>query len=200
MPHFSESDRERLHALLDTVNQIEQASIVANGISLRVQVSAPDNAEATESYQLFDSEPFRSLAISVRLVYMNDEPTNFASICNILYKNGEQNLRDAVSDLRKAYNDFLNGPTVRFALHGEFEGTTVGPRDVFEVWLYGGTFHQNPIKKAMHAELLKYGQHFTLGLHLIVMQIVQFILHLGFTVQTALAEEQRMHGQAPQAA
>ena len=84
--------------------------------------------------------------------------------------------------------------SARFNLHGDFEGTTVGPREIFEIWLYGGTFHQDPEKKAMYAELAKFGPRFTFALHMIVAQIVQLMLHLGFIVSTALQEEQRAHG------
>jgi len=194
MPKFSTTERERLTALVDAVRQIEEASIVAEGRLLSMRGAISPTGEVEQEYTVFDSEPFRSLAMSVRLIYMNDEPANFASICNVLHKAGEKDLRDAVTDLRKAYNTFLNGPTIRFSLHGDFEGTTLGPRELFEAWLYGGTFHQDPKRKAMYAELVKFGPRFTFGLHVVVTQIVQFFIHLGFIVSTALAEEQRLHG------
>jgi hypothetical protein len=197
MPTFTQDERARLAALLEAVRQIEQASIVAEGKSLSMQGSVRREGDVEESYMLFDSEAFRSLAISVRLVYMDGEPANFASICNILYKNGEEDLREAVAELRKTYNDLLNGSMVRLTLHGNFEGTTVGPREIFETWLYGGTFHQDTGRRAMYAELAKFGPRFTFGLHLIVTRIVQLILQLGYVVATALQEEERMHDARP---
>lgn len=197
MPSFSAAERERLDALLEATRQIQDASIVAEGQPLAMRGSANQGGQFEQSYTLFDSEPFRSLAMSVRLVYMNDEPANFGGICNILYKNGDQDLQKAVADLRKAYSDFLSGSTVRYNLHGDLEGTSVGPREVFETWLYGGAFHQDPNRKAMYLELTKFGQNFTFGLHLIVTRIVQLMLHLGLLVSTALREEERQQAPSP---
>ena len=193
MPKFSTTDRERLSALLDAMRQIEEASIVAEGKNLSMRGAITPTGDLEQEYTVFDTEPFRSLAMSVRLIYMNDEPANFASICNILHKAGDQDLQDAVADLRKTYNTFLSGATIRFSLHGDFEGTTLGPRELFETWLYGGNFHQDPKKKAMYAELVKFGPRFTFGLHVVVTQIVQCFIHLRFIVSTALGEEQRVH-------
>lgn len=192
MPRFSDSDRDRLRRFLSVVQQIEEASIVAQGQALSFRASARAAEEPLQEFDLFANEAFRSLAMSVRLAYLNGEPANFGSICNLLYKNGEPELQEAVQLTRAAYNDLLNGNMVRFNLHGDLEGTVAGPRDVFEAWLYGGTFHQDdPQRMAMHEELKKFGPRFTFGLQLVVMQIVHLILHLGTVVATALQEEQR---------
>jgi hypothetical protein len=197
MPNFSDSDRSRLEAFLEVIGQIEEASIVAEGQSLSFRASARQGEEPVQEFDLFANEAFRSLGMSVRLAYLNGEPANFGGICNLLHQKGEPELQEAVQDVRAAYNRVFNGKMVQFHLHGDLEGTVVGPRELFEAWLYGGTFHQDDARtKAIHAELKKFGPRFTFGLQLVVMQIVHFILHIGSIVVTALQEEQRQQAKS----
>src|SRR6266571_6895112 len=126
MPIFSEPERARLETFLDVVHEIEEASIVADGRSLSFRGSARQGDEPVQEFDLFANEAFRSLAMSVRLAYLNGEPANFGGICNLLYKNGEPELQEAVRDVRAAYNGVLNGNMVQFHLHGDLEGTIVG--------------------------------------------------------------------------
>jgi len=154
-----------------------------------MNASVSEEGEFDQSFELFDTEAFRSLAMSVRLAYMNDESTNFGKVCNTLHQVGDEELRVAVAETRKAYNDFLNGKQYQFGLHGDFEGTTVGPREIFEIWLYGGTFHQDSTYKAKYREIEKFGAMFVYALHLLVAQVVHFILHLGRIVQHVLEQD-----------
>jgi hypothetical protein len=194
MPNFSEADRSRLLAFLDVVQQIKEASIVAQGQSLVLHGSQHPGQDPVQEFILFADEAFRSLAISVRLVYLNRELANFGGICNLLYKNGEPKFQEAVQSTRTAYNGLLNGPMLQLNLHGDLEGTVVGTRDIFEAWLYGGTFHQDdPAKKAIHNELKKYGPSFTFGLQLFIRKLVDQILLLGAIVTTALEKEEKSH-------
>jgi hypothetical protein len=194
VPDFSVLERSHLQAFLNAARQIGEASVVVENKSLSWQGSVGEDGALEQSYQLFENEPFRSLAMSVRLVYMNEEPANFGHVCNILHVNGDQGLKEAASSFRLAYNGTLNGSMMKFGLHGDFEGRTVGPREVFEIWLYGDTFHQDQKLEAILAELRKFGDSFTLALNLFVMRLVDIILQLASLVMKVLGDEEPADG------
>lgn len=190
MGMFTDDERKRLAALLTAADQIREASIVAKAPPLSLSGTVGSDGSLEQKVTVFESEAFRSLAMSMRLVYMNDEPANFGSICNILYKRGDAPLQAAVAETRQAYNDFLKKSKMfQFNLHGAFEGTTVGTEDILESWLYGVAFHQDADERAMFDELMKFGPTATFALHAIVARIVQLILHLAGIVLTALERE-----------
>ena len=59
-------------------------------------------------------------------------------------------------------------------------------RELLEIWLYGKNFHQDTGRKAMYAELQKFGA-FTFALQDIVMVIAIDILNLAQVVRFALS-------------
>jgi len=119
MGMFTDDERKRLAALLTAADQIREASIVAKAPPLSLGGTVGPDGSLEQQVTVFESEAFRSLAMSMRLVYMNDEPANFGSICNILYKRGDAPLQDAVAETRQAYNDFLKKSKMfQFNLHG----------------------------------------------------------------------------------
>jgi len=83
MPKFT--DRERLDALIDVASQIQDASIVTENQELSFSVKIERSGDVNQSFDVFDHEPFRSLAMSVRLAYQNDEPANFGAVCSALH-------------------------------------------------------------------------------------------------------------------
>lgn len=190
MPSFPPDEREHLHAFLTATEQILESSVVAGGGSLAMRFDTAQDGTHRHELDVFDDERFRSLAISVRLIYMNDEPSNFAHICNILRQRCEAVYHQHVDAMRAAYNNHLNGQMIQFGLHGDFEGTIVGPRETLEAWLYGGTFHnKDPQTRALFAELRKFGPRFNFGVQMIILQLVQVILNLRSLVLRALQDE-----------
>lgn len=189
MPKFT--DRERLDALLEVANQIEQASIVTSDQELSFSVTMEKSGNVNRSFDVFDKEPFRSLSMSVRLAYQNDEPANFGSVCSVLHKIGSPKVREIAGQLREEYNKFLNGHRYEFHLHGDLEGTVVHTRELFETWLYGRNFHQSDSnRRAMYAELEKFGPAFTLAVQDVAMEVVTLILNLAQLVSIALSEQE----------
>ena len=75
-------------------------------------------------------------------------------------------------------------------LHGEFEGTTVGPREVFEAWLYGLVFHQDPEQTKVAEELAKYqgGFAFPFAVNAVALQLAGVILDLDDVIARFLGE------------
>ena len=183
-------DRRSLVAYRRAALQVRQASIIASGATIGFSGSVSPTGEVTTSFRLLSEEPFRSLAASIRLVYMQKEPANFQWICNILFKKGDADVCEIVKDCRLRYTRTLEGKTFQFNLHGEFEGTTVGPREVFEAWLYGLVFHQDPEQTKVAEELAKYqgGFAFPFAVNAVALQLAGVILDLDDVIARFLGE------------
>jgi hypothetical protein len=141
-------------------------------------------------FQILAEEPFRSLATSIRLVYLQEERANFYHICNLLYRGGDAGIQARVADSRARYKSILQGTYVRFELHGAFEGRSAGPQEIFEAWLYGMVFHQDPARQAIAKELGKYmdGYAFPFAVNLIALQLAGAMLDLDDVIADHLAE------------
>ena len=142
-------------------------------------------------FQLLSTEPFRSLAITLRLVYMEGEPAHFYRVCNILHRNAAAEIQRRVMDCRARYRSALEGQYIRFELHGKFEGQVAGPRDVLEAWLCGLAFHQDLQKEEIAKELGKYmcGFAFPFTLDVIALLLAGAILDLDDVIADYLNEE-----------
>jgi hypothetical protein len=57
-------------------------------------------------------EPFRSLALAIRLVYQQSEPAHFYSICSLLYRKGNEEIKAKVVPLRAQYANAYKTPPV----------------------------------------------------------------------------------------
>src|SRR5204863_4054897 len=115
---------------------------------------------------------------------------NFHWICNILFKKGDADVREIVKNCRLRYTNSLEGKSIQFNLHGDFEGTTLGPREVFEAWLYGLVFHQDPEQMKLAEELAKFqgGFAFPFAVHAVALQLAGVILDLDDVVAGFLGE------------
>lgn len=187
---MDEADIRSLHAFRAAALQVRNASVIASGATVGMHAeTTPEGAQMR--FQLLSEEPFRSLAISLRLVYMQGEPAHYNYVCNLLYRDGAGEIQRRVADCRARYKSILEGHYVRFNLHGEFEGQVAGPQDVFEAWLYGLVFHQDHKKREIADELGKYmgGFAFPFALNLIALQLAGAILDLDDVIADHLVEE-----------
>lgn len=180
-----------LRAFQRAAAQIREASLLNSDQTLGFAATAQTGSEPQVAFQLFAQEPFRSLAMSVRLIYMQKEPAQFHRICNILYQHGNDSVRAQVAEARRIYDLALDGGHIIFNLHGEMEGQKAGPRDVFEAWLYGVAFHQDPARLALVDELSKYqhGQAFPYAVNLIALRLIEQIMALDAVVSSFLGEK-----------
>lgn len=186
---MNETELRSLHAFRTAACQVRNASIIASGATVRMQAATtPEGARLR--FQLLSEEPFRSFAISLRLVYMNGEPAHYYHICNILHRNTALELQRRVADCRARYQAILEGHYVHLKLHGKFEGQTAGPRDTLEAWLYGLVFHQDREKQEIAAELGRYmaGFAFPFALNIIALQLAGAILDLDDVIADHLGE------------
>lgn len=183
-------DVAALRAFRSAALQIRNASVISDGSEAWIQVHAdPDGARTT--FQVLAEEPFRSLAISVRLVYLQKEPANFLRVCNILHRRGSAKEQTRVAEYRRRYKQALGGKYVQFKLHGQFEGEVAGPRRILEAWLHGVAFHQDEEKREVAVELAKYqsGDAFPFAVNMIVLRLAGVVLDLDDVVADHLREE-----------
>lgn len=93
-----------------------------------------------------------------------------------------------VDNIRGLFNSTLNSPLFAFKLHGDLEGTVVGPRKIFETWLNCEAFHQDPEDSSIYEELLKFGPRFVFAVHAIALRLAGRILDLDDIIADALEE------------
>lgn len=138
---------------------------------------------------LLGSEPFRSLALAVRLVYMNNEPASFYRVCNILSREGDDEVRGAVADIRRRFQDALRGSENAFHPGDGQEPARFSAEEVFETWLYGIAFHQDPSRQPAVDRLVAWGPHFTWRVQAVALQLAGRTLDLDDVVAGFLGED-----------
>jgi hypothetical protein len=181
-------DRDCFRAFRLAARQVREASIIDEGLGVSIGGAVDESGALHETYELLSKEPFRSLAMSLRLVYANDEPGNFGRVCNRLRLAGDTSTVLAVDALRERYNGVLNGRLFQFNLHGQFEGSSLGPREIFETWLYHGSFHTDLERQGHFEELSRFGKRFVFAVQAIVLQLSGPILDLDDVLADFLGE------------
>ncbi len=141
---FLLEEMDRVRAFRTAAAQVRAASIIDEGKLVSMGAAAAPDGTIRQTHELLENEPFRSLAMSIRLVYMQSEAANYGRICNLIRSKAPASVKSQIDILRQRYNNLVNGRKFQFELHGDFEGRIVGTREVFEAWLYGGAFHQDP--------------------------------------------------------
>ena len=179
-----------LRAFRKAALQIRNASVIANGATISFQAIPSPGDGPSARFQLLEEESFRSLAMSVRLVYMQEEPANFNKVCNILYRHADASIQQLIADVRARYKNVVEGNYIQFGLHGEYEGQVVGPREVLEAWLYGVAFHQDEDRQWLADELIKYqgGAAFPFAVNLITLRVAGVAMDLDDVIADFLDE------------
>ncbi len=164
--------------------------MIASGASIAFGAQTLPSGEIQTTFTLLAGEPFRSLAVSLRLVYMDGEPANYYHICNLLHRITEGEARQQVANCRARYKHALEGTYVTFNLHGDFEGQVAGPTEIFEAWLYGLAFHQDLERQPLVNELAKYnaGLAFPFAVQMIGLRLAGAILDLDDIIADTLRE------------
>ncbi len=108
MAHPSEADRQHLDLFRAAARQVRDASSISRGQRVHMEGHRTTDGRFDISHRLLGAEAFRSLAMSVRLIYQSNEPANFGHICNILARSGPSDVATAVAGLRVKYNKALN--------------------------------------------------------------------------------------------
>jgi hypothetical protein len=197
----SQDDATSLRAFRAAARQVRNATIIGSGATVEFGASVTPAGEFLTRFKLLADEPFRSLAMSIRLVYMEGEPAHYYHICNTLYRLADPTIQERVKQCRAQYSAAINGRYVQFSLHGDFEGKVAGPKDVFDAWLYGVAFHQDPERRPLLEELGKYqgGAALPFAVHTVALRLSGPILDLDDVVADFLGEERvpRIGGGSP---
>ena len=181
-------DRQHLAAFRAAAAQVRDASVVNQGkqITITGKIVAPGKVDITA--ELLEQEPFRSLALSVRLVYQNDEPSNFGHVCGILERVTEDGTTKTVRVLRAEYNKALNRHNVFHSITLLRHPGAYSPRDFFETWLYHGVFHNDLSRKADYDQLAQLGVVFPYIVQGVVLQLAGRTLDLDDVVADIVRE------------
>jgi len=189
-------DRDCLHAFRQAAAQVRGSTVIDHGreIKLRGELVA---GEYRITADLLETEPFRSLALSVRLVYQNDEPAQFGRICGIIEQCGDAAMQKEERRLKREYNNALNTHSPFFQFIGLFvyhpflvlTDPRYSPRGMFETWLYHGVFHQDLRRRADYEEFSALGDVFPYTVQSVVLLLAGRTLDLDDVVADLLQEE-----------
>lgn len=185
---LSADELERIRAFRSAAAQVRAASIIDQGKAVAIGADVGPDGTIRQTHELLENEPFRSLAMSIRLVYMQSEAANYGRICNLVRMKAPANIQSQIDVLRERFNNLVNAKKFQFGLHGDFEGRTVATREVFEAWLYGGAFHQDPDHQPVYRELLKFGPNFFFAVNAIALELAGCILDLDDVIADAMEE------------
>jgi hypothetical protein len=182
-------DRQRLDAFRRAASQVRNASIIAQRQDITIHSRPGDPGYVDVFVQLLHNEAFRSLALALRLVYQQGEPAHFYSVCNILYREVDSTpVKDRVATLRAQYGDALRDPAGQVLAGDPPNLSTFTTEEVFEHWLYGIAFHQDPDRQASVALLESEGAHFQWSVQATGLQLAGRTLDLDDVVADFLGQ------------
>jgi hypothetical protein len=184
------TDRERfqLSSFRTAARQVRDSSIIDKGHTIELVTRPGEPGYVDVFIKLLGAEPFRSLAMAIRLVYMQGEPANFLSVCNVLHRHGDEATRTRVAELRTQYQDALRDPQDGITLDDGLAPATFDAQQVFECWLYGIAFHQDPDRQDSVRRLGEAGFEFSKSFQSTALQLAGRILDLDDVVADFLGE------------
>jgi hypothetical protein len=185
---FSEGELARLAGFRRAARQVREASIIAEGRDLTVHFAAGDPGYVNVFVRLLGDEPFRSMALAVRLAYQEGEPAHFFSICGILGREGTPEQRVAIDELRAQWAAALRDPAAQVISHAGPAPRLFDAKEVFETWLYGVAFHQDLARQADVGLLAAEGAFFHWSVQSTSLQLAGRILDLDDTIAWRLGE------------
>lgn len=177
-PILAAEEIAALESFRAAARQVSQASIIASGKTLSIEGKYRPSGELEVEWRLLEDEPFRSLAIAIRLVYQQGEPSNFNRIANILWKVGTEAQKLEVSRIRKEYSATLQSPVGVIVANVGDKVQQFSSRDVLETWMYGGVFHQDQERQEASKALTHRPEAFTFSVQATAIQLAGRILDL----------------------
>jgi hypothetical protein len=129
-----------------------------------------------------DEEQIISLLSKYRFFYLQNEPTNFYKICNILFKNAKnEKKKESIRNIRETYKKILEGG-IGFVFSDKLKAEQP-PKDNIDLWFNSFYFHSDKDKREQLEKLQKgygYIQKFVLireiwGLVLLIKQLNEIV-------------------------
>jgi hypothetical protein len=187
---LSESELGQLRSFRRAARQVRDASIIAEGQRIELRAIPNESAGSVDIVvKLLNAEPFRSLALAIRLVYQQREPAQFYSVCNILSRHGTLEVSSDTAKIRSQYQRALNDPARAVRLNDGLEPEIYSATEVFEHWLYGIVFHQDLDRQPAVERLEHTGARFLWAVQAISLQLAGRILDLDDAIAYALGED-----------
>ena len=195
---FTDNELERLAAFRSVARQVRDASVIAEARSIRVTITGRKRGEPidVDTSGMLPTEALRSLAMAIRLAYMDKEPAHFFSICGFLRKGASQAQTERIDWLHAAWGSTKEGPqSFGYTLDGE--RITAG--EVFHLWLNGIAFHQDPEKKRKYQILDRDAVFADLAVQATALQLAGRIMDLDDVIAEILDQEpiERIEPRAP---
>ena len=182
-------DRARLEAFRRAAAQIRESSVIAEGRSVVMTVRPRASGQGEIAWTLLDREAFRSLVLSLRLVYMVGEPAHFDSVCNILWRHVPEVLREWLAEIRGFYREILIMEIASFQLMND-DGTErkVRPGEVLETWMYADTFHLDPARQELFDSLNENPDAFRFSIQSTAMMLCGRVMDLDDMIADLLGQ------------
>ncbi len=185
---LTESELWQLRSFRRAASQVRNASIIDRGETIHIK-AAPGKPGFVDIFvQLLSEEPFRSLALAIRLVHQQREPANFFRVCNLLSRLGDDDVRGRVASIRREYKEALADSTNEVSVDDDQHPRRFTAKEVFEHWLYGVTFHQDSDRQTVVGRLASTGARFQLSVQSTALQLAGRILDLDDVVADLLEE------------
>ena len=186
---LTEAELLRFACFRRAAEQVREASIIDQGHTIDVLVHPGEPGFMDVFVKLLNEEAFRSLAASVRLIYMQSEPAHFSTICNLLCRENGEDIRNRVALIRRQWVDALQDKGHTLGTFGA-DGSPVAftPQQMLEHWLYGIVFHQDPDRQEA-LRILSTDEHlFRWNVQATALQLAGRILDLDDVIADVLAE------------
>ena len=191
---LASEERTALKAYRRAARQVRDRTAIDEGFIINVNFhTAPGEGGFVYfqglSFDLVPDENFRALLTAVRLTYMSNEPSHFDRACNILWRHGDEGVRDPVSEVRARWDAVLRtGTEVEVRSEGG-ASRKLGPKELFDAWLYGEVFHLDKDKEADLAIIKASGELGMYGVQGIALGLAGPILDLDDIIADFLDEE-----------
>jgi len=133
--------------------ELAENSLLKNGYALRAKISwKADEGFSCIVESIPPEEPFRSLLLTFRLFWANDEASNFVRVLNIIGRySGQPAVRQFLDALRSEWKQALFSGTMLMS----FNNKSITADMVFDLWLNAHYFHSDPKKKEELEKLSK---------------------------------------------
>lgn len=135
------------------VREIAENSLLKSGYDLKANMSWKAGEDPSFTVTATPpEEPFRSLLLTFRLFWANDEPSNFLRILNLLKRHiANADALDVLASLKTRWNQALFGGLMFMS----FNGKELNANAVFDLWLNAHYFHSDPKKQEQLERLSK---------------------------------------------
>jgi hypothetical protein len=184
-----EEARHQFVAFRAAAKQIREASIISQGERIELR-SAPGDPGFVDIFVcLLENERFRSLALAVRLCYLQREPAHFLRICSLLAQHASTEHSSKPAELRAQYLDALRETAGDVRVDDGLAPEVYRTNEVFDHWVNGLTFHQDTDRRVALQRLESTGARFAWSVQSTTLLLAGRILDLDDVVADCLGEE-----------